>query len=112
VLAVSLGELHRLAGTLPQIIQFGPSRLSAADGLDVDNIGRMQRKDSLDTLVVDDSSHRKGLVYAPPFSRNHRAGEYLHPLLLALSDSAVNIDGIAYFKMRDFLLEAIALNRI
>jgi hypothetical protein len=112
VFAVSLGELDCLAAPLAQVIKLGPPCFAASDWFDVDNVGRMQRKDSLDALVGDDPPDREVFVDAAAFAGDNRAGEYLRSLFVALSDPAVNLDDITYLEVRDFFLERLALDGV
>jgi hypothetical protein len=109
VLAVPLGEPDGLAGSVAKVVELGPPGLAASDRFDIDNVGRMQREDSLDALVGDDPPDREVFVDAPAFTGDYRAGKYLRSLFVALSDPAVNIDDITYLEVRDFLLERLAL---
>jgi len=112
VFAVSLSESNRLAGPLAEEIQFCTPCFAASNRLDIEYVRRMKREDSLHAFVIDDSPHRKGLVNAPPLSGDYRAGEYLNTLFVAFSDSAMNINHIAYFKMRCIFPETLAFDGI
>jgi len=72
----------------------------------------MKREDALDALVIDNSPDREAFVNAPPFAGDDRAREDLRTLFVALFDTAVNIDDIAYLEMRDCVLETSAFNSI
>lgn len=112
MLAVPVGQLDGLAGPIAQIIELGPPLFTAADRLDIEDVGRMQREDTLDALVIDDPADREGCVDAPAFARDDRAGEYLRSLFVAFFDPAVNIDDVADLEMRDTGLETLAFNGI
>lgn len=72
----------------------------------------MKRKDSFDAFVADHSAHCEGLIDSPPLSRYDGAVESLGADLIALFDSAADIDNIAYLEVRDVVLEALILNGI
>jgi len=112
VVAVSLGELDGLAGPITQIIELGPSGLAASDRPDIEDVGRMQREDSFNAFVGDDSPDGKGFVNAPSFAGDYRAGKYLRSLFVALFNTAMNFDDIAYLEVRDLALKTLALNGI
>ena len=101
---MALSQFDRLAGPLAKVIQLGPSGLAASDRLDVDNIGRMNRKDSLHTLIAYNSPDGEHLIDAPAFAGNDRAGEHLNPLFVAFFDLAAHVYDIAYLEIGDVLL--------
>ena len=104
MLAVSVSEADGLAGSLAKVIEFCASCFAAADRLDIDDVRRMQREDSLDALVIDDPPHSECFADAAASSGNYSAGEYLYTLFVAFLDAATDIYGIAYFKVRYLLL--------
>ena len=112
MVAVPLCESYGFTGSITQIVELGPSGLAASNGLDIENIGRVQWKDSFDTLVSDHSPNGEGLVNATALAGNDCAGKYLRSLFLALFDTAVNLDDIAYLEVRDLALKTFALNGI
>ena len=112
MVAVPLGELDGLACPVTQIIELGPSGLAASDGLDIEDVGRMQREDSFDALAADHSPDGEGFVNAPAFPGDDRAGKYLRSFLFALFDTAMNLDDIAYLEVRDLALKTFALNGV
>jgi len=72
----------------------------------------MQREDSLHALVIDNSPHREAFVYPSAFTRNYRTSEYLGADLIALLDTAMNINNIADLEKRYLFLQAFAFNGI
>ena len=112
MVAVPLGELDGLAGPVTQIIEFGPSGFAASNRLDIEDVGRMQREDSFDSLVTDDSPDSEGFVNAPAFACYDRAGKDLRSLFVALFDTAMDLDDITYLEVRDLALKAFALNGV
>ena len=107
-----LGEFYGFACPITQIVELGPSGLAASNRFDIQHIGRMQREDSFDSLVTDDSPDREGFVNAPAFAGDYRAGKYLRSLFVALFDPAVNLDDITYLEVRDLALKTFALNGV
>ena len=112
VVAVPLGKLDGLAGPITQIIELGPPGLAASDRLDIENVGRVQREDSFDTLVIGDPPDGEVFVNAPAFAGNDRAGKYLRSLFVALFNAAVYLYDVTYFKVRNLALETIFLNGV
>jgi hypothetical protein len=112
VIAVPLGEPDGLAGPVSQVVELRPPGLAASNRLDIEDIGRMQREDSFDALVTDNSPDCEGFVNAPAFPGDDRAGKYLCSLFVALFDSAVDLDDITYLKVRDLALKTFALNGV
>jgi hypothetical protein len=112
VVAVPLSELDGLAGPVTQIIELGPPGFAASNRPDIEDVGRMQREDSFDALVTDHSPDCEGFVYTPAFAGDYRAGKYLSSLFVALFDTAVDLDDIAYLEVRDLALKTFALNGV
>ena len=107
-----LFEPDGLAGPITKIIELGSPGLAASDWLDIEDIGRVQREDSFDSLVANHSPDREVFINAPAFAGNDRAGKYLCSLFLALFDTAVNLYNIAYLEVRDLTLKTLAFNGI
>lgn len=101
--AVLLGQSYSLAGAFSKVVKFRAFSFAAAQRSDVEHIRTIQRESALDTFVVDDSANCEHLVYSPAFAGNNSAGEDLDTLLAALDDSAMDIDRITYFEMRDII---------
>ena len=112
MVAVTLGEPDGFSGSLAQVIELCSSCLAASDGPYVEHVGRMKREDSLDALLPDHSAYGEGLVNSPAAACDDGAVEYLRADLVALFDSAADIDNIAYLKVRDVVLQALILNGI
>jgi len=109
---MSLGEPYGLAGPATQVIKLGPSGLAASYRLDIEDIGRVKRENSLDTLIADDSPDSECFVNAPAFAGDYCAGKDLRSLFVAFFDTAMNLDDITYLEMWDFALKTFALNGI
>lgn len=75
MVAVPLSELDGLAGPATKIIELGPPGLAASYRLDIEDVGRVQREDSFDSFVTDNSPDGKGFVNPPAFARYNRAGK-------------------------------------
>jgi len=97
---VPMSEPDGLAGSPAEIIQFCTSCFAASNGLDIDNIWRMNRENALDALVIDNSPDRKSFVNAPAPAGNYRAGKYLFADFVAFLDKTMDINKIAYFEVR------------
>jgi len=69
----------------------------------------VQREDSFDAFVIDDSPDRETLVDAPAFACDYRAREYLRTLLVAFFDAAVNVHYIAHLEVGYAALKTLAL---
>jgi len=109
---VLLCKSYGFAGALSQVVQFCTFCFAAAERPDVEDIGTIQREDALDAFVVDDSANGEHLVYTTAPAGNDGAGEDLHTLLAAFDNSAVYVNCVADFEMRDFVLETLAFDRI
>jgi hypothetical protein len=112
VVAVALGELDGFSGSLAEVVELRASCFAASDGLYVEDVWGMEREDSLDSLVADDSSDGEVLVDSAAFACDDGAGEYLGADLVAFGYAAVDVNNIAYLEVRDILLEAFAFNGI
>jgi len=112
VCAVLLGQSYGFAGALSQVIEFRAFGFTASQRPDVEDVRTIQRESALNAFVVDDSADGEHLIYPPAFAGDDGAGEDLNTFLVALDDSAMHIDRIAYLKMRDTVLEALAFDRI
>lgn len=64
----------------------------------------MERENSFDTFVVDNAADGEVFVYAPALAGNYGACEYLSSLFVAFSNTTVDVDDIAYLKVRNFFL--------
>jgi len=112
VVAVPLGEFDGLARPVAQVIELGAPGFAASNRLDIEHIGRMQRKNPLDSLVGDYPPNGEVLVNTPAFAGDYSAGKDLRSLFVALSDPAMDLDDIAYLEVRDLALKTFAFNSI
>ena len=112
MVAMPLFEPDCLAGPATQIIELCPPGLAASDRLDIDDVWRVQGKYSFDALATGESPDGEVFVNAPAFAGNDRAGKYLRSLFVALFDTAVDLDDIAYLEVRDIVLKTLALNGV
>lgn len=60
----------------------------------------MEREDSLDPLVVDDSADCEHFAKAVPFARNDCAGENLGSHFVAFFDGVMDIYEVTYLEVR------------
>ncbi len=72
----------------------------------------MKREDSLNAFITHDAPDNERFVYPTSSARNYCAGEYLNAFLVAFFDSAVDVDRITYFEMRNMLFEAFIFNSV
>ena len=72
----------------------------------------MKREDSLNAFITHDAPDNERFVYSPSSACNYCAGEYLNAFFVAFFNSAVDVDGIPYFEMRNMLLEAFIFNSV
>jgi hypothetical protein len=112
MVAVPLGELDGFSASVAQVVELGPSCFAASDRLYIDHVGRMQREDSFDALVCDDSADREVFVNAPAFACDYRAGEYLRSLFVALFNPAVYLYKITYLEVGELFFEIFTLNGV
>src|SRR5262249_6885638 len=66
-------DAGRFARPAEQRIELGAANLAPAQNLDFGDVGRVNRKDTLNTLAVGDLAHRKTLVDAAARARDHHA---------------------------------------
>lgn len=90
--AVSLGQLYALTRSLPEVIKFCPSGLSAANRSYIYDIWGMEGEDSFDSFIGDNPPDDESFVNASAFTRDYRSAEYLYAGFVAFTDSAVDID--------------------
>ena len=112
MLAVFLYELCGLAGSRAEVIQLGSSGLAASSRLDIDDVGRVQREYPFDAFARDDSADCERGIDAPAFAGDDRTRKYTDTFFVAFLDSAMNVNYIADFKMRNILLQAFAFDQI
>jgi len=112
VLAVSMSQAGRLAGSLAEIIQFCTPCFAASNRPNINHIRRMNWENSLHAFVVYDSPHREGFINPTTSAGNYCAGKHLNTLFVAFPDSAAHIYRVAYFKMRYILFEAFTFDSI
>jgi hypothetical protein len=62
----------------------------------------MQREDSFDSLITDDSPNGEGLAHSAALAGYYRTGKDLKTCFVAFRDFTVHIDRITYLKVRDF----------
>ena len=110
--AVFLYELRGLACSRAKVIQLGSSGLAASGRLDIDDVGRVQREYPFDAFARDDSADGERRIDAPAFSGDDRTRENTDTFFVAFLDSAMNVNYVADFKMRNILLQAFAFNQI
>jgi hypothetical protein len=110
--AVFLDELGGFACSLAEVIQLGSSGLAASSRLDIDYVGRVQGEDSFDAFTRDDSADRESRVNAPAFAGDDSTRKNADTFLVAFLDSAMNVNNVADFKMRNILLQAFAFDHI
>ncbi len=110
--AVPLGQLDGLARPASQVIELCASGLAASDRLDIEHVGRIDRKNSFDALAASHSPDRKGFIDTSALAGNHGAAEYLRAFLFAFCDSAANVNNIADLEVRNLFLDTLAFNCI
>ena len=110
--AVTLSEFYAFSASLAQEVKFCASCFSASDGSYVNDVRRMDRKDSFDALVAYDTSDSESLVYSASPAGNDGSAEGLDTGFGAFNDAALHFDDIAYFKIRHFFLEALIFDRV
>jgi hypothetical protein len=104
MVAVSLGEPDRLARTFTEVVQLCPPCLAATKRPDIENIRRMKRKNSLDTFVVNNATDGKVFINPTTLACDNGACKYLRTFFIAFFDAAVDVNDIAYLKMRYLFL--------
>jgi hypothetical protein len=112
VSAVFLGQPDGFAGAFSQVVKLGAFCLAASQGPDIDYARAMQRENTLDTFIVNDSTHGEHFVYAAAFAGDDYAGEYLDSLFIALFYFTVYIDRVADLEVRQVGFQALAFDGI
>jgi hypothetical protein len=102
--ASTLSQSYSLAFSVPEEVKLGPTGLSASDSLYVNNVRRMQRETSLNTLVTENATNGKVFVNTATATGNDSAAEYLDTLLVTLFDHTMNVYRITDLKIRNFFL--------
>lgn len=112
VLAMSVGEFDGLSGSLSEEIEFCSSCFSASNRLDINDIRRMKREDSLYALVTHNPADGEGFVNAAAPACDYSAGKYLDAFFVGFFDSAAHIYRIAHFKMGYVFLQHFAFDAV
>jgi hypothetical protein len=94
---VFLGQPDGFAGAFSQVVKLGAFCLAASQGPDIDYARAMQRENTLDTFIVNDSTHGEHFVYAAAF---------------ALFYFTVYIDRVADLEVRQVGFQALAFDGI
>jgi tRNA(His) 5'-end guanylyltransferase len=110
VVAVTLGEFYAFTAALSEEVEFCASCFSASDGSYVNDVRRMDREDSFDTLVAYDASDSESLVYSASPAGYDGSAEELDTGLGAFNDAALHFHDVTYFKIRHFFLEALTFD--
>ena len=63
-----MGEPDGLSCALAEVIELCPPCFSTSDGPDIKDVGGMQREDTFDALVVDDSPDGEDFVNSAAFT--------------------------------------------
>jgi hypothetical protein len=100
MLRPSLRKLDTLSSSFPEIIELCASGFSASDRFDIDDVRRIEREDSFDAFVSDNSPDGKLLIYTAALFGYYGAGKNLNAGFVAFFDFTMNINGIAYLKVR------------
>ena len=109
---MTMRQLDGFSCSLAQVVELCSSGLAAPDGLYVEDVRGMKRKDSLDAFAADYSTNSEGFIDSTTAARYDGAVEYLSTDLFTLLDSAVDIDDIPNLEVRDVVLQALVLNGI
>jgi hypothetical protein len=110
--AVAMGKFDGLACAFAEEIKFCASGFTASNRLDINDIGRMYRENTLDALFIHNAADSEGFADTVTSAGNNGTGEYLNTLFVALSDFAVDVNNIADFKMRHIFSQAFTFNSI
>ncbi len=84
------------------------ARRTTAATLDFDlgDLGRVQRKLSLDAFAADDPPHHEHLARARAAAGDHHAVEDLNAFLLTFENSGVHVDRVANLEVGNLGLQA------
>ena len=99
-LGSALDQLGGFADALAEVVQLGSASLAVADDVQLGDLRRVDRKDALDALAADDAADGEHLAGAGSAASEDDPRENLDALFGAFQNSAVDIDGIADFKLQ------------
>jgi len=94
-----MGEPYRFSGAFAEVIELCTSGFSTSYGLDVYDIWRIKRENSLYAFIANNSSDRKVFIYTAAFSADYSSGEDLNTLFGAFFDLASDVDNVADLKV-------------
>src|SRR5579884_135062 len=108
----ALAQAGSLAFEPAQVIQLGAAHAAGSDKVDVIDHWRVDREDALNALAETDLANGNGLAQAAVLTRDYGAFESLQTLLVALANSDVHADGVAWAEFRYVLTLVRVLNLI
>jgi len=102
----------RFAFARTEIIQLGTANGTLALHLDLRNTGRVDWKNTLDTLTVGNSAHSEVFIDSSALAANHDAGINLDTLLVAFNNAGVDFNRIANIEGLEVGLELLGFDFI
>lgn len=109
-LAATFAELHTLADSIAQEVEFGSTYYRVPLNIDLVNFRGVNGELTLNTFTGDDSTDNKHFARARSAFRDNRAGKNLDPFLVAFLDSRVHVYGVADLEGIHVFLEKRAFN--
>src|SRR5690606_2657009 len=107
-----LADLGGLAAQFAQVVQLGPSHVTAGDDLDVVDDRAVQGERTLDPHAEADLANRERLAHTATLATDHDALEHLHTLAVALDHVDVDLDGVAGAEVGDVVAKARGVNGV
>jgi hypothetical protein len=104
MLRMSLCQANGLTGSAAKEEQLCPAYLGASDRYDINDIRRVQREYTLNTLIADHTANGEHLIDAAAFTGDYNAGKHLHTGFIAFNDLAMHFYSVAYLEVRHFFL--------
>ena len=108
-LVLALFEARGLANLVSKEVQLGSAGASTRIDLDLHDLGRVHWKRTLDTNTERDLADGERLPAACSMSTQDGALEDLYTLPAAFDDSVVNLDRVAYLKLRQVVTNLLLL---
>lgn len=99
---MSLRKTNRLTGSAAKIEQLGAAYLGASGRNDIYDIRRIERENTLNTLIANHTANSKHFVDAVSLTGNDHAREQLDTGLGTFHNTAMYINIVAHFKVRHF----------
>jgi hypothetical protein len=109
-LSLLLDGCGGLSFALAEVVQLCPADFAPALDFDFCNARGVYGEYAFDAFAVTDAANGEVRIQAGALAADDDAAIYLNALLVTFDDPAMNLDRIAYAKLRDILLELLPLD--